>query len=403
MKKFLWILAAFLISGGFAFALTLQVEELESSGSQKVFNFPEITDTVDELNEATQPGDLGTAAAEDVGYFATAAQGSTADTATQPADLGTAAAEDVGYFATAAQGSTADTATQPGDLGTAAAEDVGYFATAAQGSTADTATQPGDLGTAAAEDVGYFATAAQGSTADTATQPGDLGTAAAEDVSYITSRDTVVSNAFVAADTVVSNAVTSAFGSADTVVSNAAVAADTVVSNAFVAADTVVSNASVSAVASAFNDLRTYLADGLLIDGTLAITTPADQFKTTSTAVYTISGVTYTKAATDTLEFSAANTINTGGAATEYWGIWLVQINAAGDVSTKPGGGSADQLYESAELAIAALPAVDASNVSLGYILVDTPVSTPFTCNTTDLTGLDTYSDTQVKALPAAL
>jgi len=35
----------------------------------------------------------------------------------------------------------ADSSTQPGDLGTAAAEDVGYFATAAQGSTADSAMQ----------------------------------------------------------------------------------------------------------------------------------------------------------------------------------------------------------------------------------------------------------------------
>ena len=40
--------------------------------------------------------------------YATAAQGDTADTALQPADVGTAAAEDVGYFATAAQGSLTD-------------------------------------------------------------------------------------------------------------------------------------------------------------------------------------------------------------------------------------------------------------------------------------------------------
>ena len=73
--------------------------------------------------------------------FATAAQGSTADTALQPADVGTAAAEDIGFFATAAQGSTADTALQPADVGTAAAMDTGFFATAAQGATADTALQ----------------------------------------------------------------------------------------------------------------------------------------------------------------------------------------------------------------------------------------------------------------------
>jgi hypothetical protein len=38
-----------------------------------------------------------------------------ADTALQSADVGTAAAEDVGYFATAAQGDLADSAVQPGD------------------------------------------------------------------------------------------------------------------------------------------------------------------------------------------------------------------------------------------------------------------------------------------------
>ena len=153
-----------------------------------------------------------------------------------------------------------------------------------------------------------------------------------------------------------------------------------------------------------WNQIRNYLADGLLIHGTLVISAGnADEFKTTTTAVYTLAGVTYTKAATDGLVFTLADTINTGGAATAYWGIWLVQINAAGTVSTKAGGGSADQLYTSGALAIAALPAVDASNASLGYILVASPVSTPFVCNTTVLTGIDTYSNTQIKALPAAL
>jgi len=48
-------------------------------------------------------------------------------------------------FATAAQGALADSATQPGDLGTAAAADASDFATAAQGAKADTAVQPADL------------------------------------------------------------------------------------------------------------------------------------------------------------------------------------------------------------------------------------------------------------------
>ncbi len=55
---------------------------------------------------------LGTASAENVSYFATAAQGTLADSALQAASVGTAAAEDVGYFATAAQGTTADSAVQ---------------------------------------------------------------------------------------------------------------------------------------------------------------------------------------------------------------------------------------------------------------------------------------------------
>ena len=168
---------------------------------------------------------------------ATAAQGTTADSAVQPGDIGTAAAQDTSYFATAAQGTTADSAVQPGDIGTAAAQDTSYFATAAQGTLADTALQsadltgyasetyvdnvvsnlvdaaPGtldtlnelaaalgddanfatttanaislkansaDLGTAAVQDVGYFATAAQGALADSALQSvafADLGIA----------------------------------------------------------------------------------------------------------------------------------------------------------------------------------------------------------------------------------
>src|SRR5690554_4074283 len=88
------------------------------------------------------------------------------DIPTTPADIGAA---------TAAQGALAASAVQPGDIGTAAAEDVGAFATAAQGALAESAVQPGDLGTAAAQDVGAFATAAQGTLADTALQSIPVG------------------------------------------------------------------------------------------------------------------------------------------------------------------------------------------------------------------------------------
>jgi len=96
------------------------------------------------LDSALQPADVGTAAAADVGDFATAAQGAKADTAVQPADIGSAATADAADFATAAQGLLADSALQPGDVGTAAGTDAGDYATAAQGALADTAVQPGE-------------------------------------------------------------------------------------------------------------------------------------------------------------------------------------------------------------------------------------------------------------------
>jgi len=73
---------------------------------------------------------------------------------TDVSGLGTAATTDASAYATAAQGTLADSATQPGDLGTAAATDSTDYATAAQGTLADSATQPADLGTAAVKDVG---------------------------------------------------------------------------------------------------------------------------------------------------------------------------------------------------------------------------------------------------------
>ncbi len=62
-------------------------------------------------------------------------------------NLGTAAQSDATDFATALQGTKADTAVQPEDIGSAATADISDFATAAQGEKADSALQglvPGD-------------------------------------------------------------------------------------------------------------------------------------------------------------------------------------------------------------------------------------------------------------------
>lgn len=148
------------------------------------------------------------------------------------------------------------------------------------------------------------------------------------------------------------------------------------------------------------------LRDGLLLDGTLTISATAEKFKTTSTAVYTIAGVTYTKAATDNLVFSAADTINTGAALGDFWGVWLVQINAAGTVSTKSP--SADQVYASEAAAIAALPSPDSGKVGLGYITVEALTDADWVATTDDLTAASdaqaaNFYDIAVKTIPLAV
>ncbi|MDD7813706.1 hypothetical protein PP713_14140 [Mycobacterium sp. CSUR Q5927] len=81
--------------------------------------------------------------------------------------LGTAAATDANAYATAAQGSKADTAVQPGALATVATS----------GQYSDLTGLP-VLGTAAATNATAYATAAQGALADSAVQPGDLAAVA---------------------------------------------------------------------------------------------------------------------------------------------------------------------------------------------------------------------------------
>lgn len=171
--------------------------------------------------------------------------------------------------------------------------------------------------------------------------------------------------------------------------------------------DILVNDVSYDDMAAAIDSLRNYLADGLLVDGTLAISAgPTSDFKTTTQATYTISGITYTKSAWDSLSFTAAYTINVGDSTGSYFGIFLIQINAAGTISTLAP--AADQSYTSAALAIAALPSPAASNVSLGYILVNATEDGHWTANTDDMTdGSDcetaVFVDTAIKVLPGVL
>ncbi len=117
----------------------------------------------------------------------------------------------------------------------------------------------------------------------------------------------------------------------------------------------------------------------LLRKGTLAIDATPEKFKTTSIAAYRIGGVVYTKAATTAIVFTAAHVVTAS-----KFAVILIQINAAGTVSTKVP--LATQAYNSAPLALAALPSPDAGNVSLGYIAIAAKAAT-WTANTDDLTN----------------
>ena len=129
-------------------------------------------------NNIATYGDIVT---HNVSEFATAAQGTKADTALQAADLngyaktadlGTAAFTASTDYATAAQGTKADNAASTiatyGDIVT---HNVSEFATAAQGTKADnTATTIATYGDIVTHNASEFATAAQGTKADTALQ-----------------------------------------------------------------------------------------------------------------------------------------------------------------------------------------------------------------------------------------
>lgn len=123
--------------------------------------------------------------------------------------------------------------------------------------------------------------------------------------------------------------------------------------------------------------LISVVPNGILSTPLLAIDAVPEKFKTTNAITAHIAGVLVTKVATPAIVFSAAYVI-TGA---NKWGAFRVQMNAAGTISTK----GAASAYATEALAIAALPAVDAGNVSLGYIAVQAKGAT-WTANTDDMT-----------------
>jgi hypothetical protein len=123
---------------------------------------------------------------------------------------------------------------------------------------------------------------------------------------------------------------------------------------------------------------------GILVSAALLISATAEKFKTTATVYYLLGSGVFSKAATDNLVFSSAYTVNNAGVG-QKWGAFLVQINAAGTFSTKAV--SADQVYTSEALAVAALPPADPGTVAIGYITVQSKNNLKWTANTDDLTA----------------
>lgn len=137
--------------------------------------------------------------------------------------------------------------------------------------------------------------------------------------------------------------------------------------------------------------------NGVLAPAGLAIDTVPEKFKTTLRFVGRYSGETFPKAATTAIVFSAAHVVTAS-----KFGIVLIQITPAGTISTKcPGATQTTAMaYNTAALALAALPAVDAGNVAVGYIAIANNAG-DWTANTDDLTAASDITSATFTSYPA--
>lgn len=155
-----------------------------------------------------------------------------------------------------------------------------------------------------------------------------------------------------------------------------------------------------TAAVAKINAWRTYLSNGVLQHGTLAIDAAPEKFQTTTVLYWLRNGIQFSKAATAAIVFSAAHAITAN-----KFGIILIQISDAGVISTKVP--AATQAYDTAPLALAAKPAVDAGNTEIGYIAIANNAG-DWVANTDDLTNASdvttaAFVNTTAATIPAAL
>jgi hypothetical protein len=151
-------------------------------------------------------------------------------------------------------------------------------------------------------------------------------------------------------------------------------------------------------------EYRTYLNNAVLQHGTLAIDATPERFKTTTVLIWRRNGMQFSKAAATGIQFTAAHPVTAS-----KFGIILIQVNDAGTIATKiPGATQTTTMaYDSAPLALAALPAADSGYIAIGYIAIANNAGA-WTANTDDLTAASdvtsaTFVDATVTAVPAAL
>jgi len=119
------------------------------------------------------------------------------------------------------------------------------------------------------------------------------------------------------------------------------------------------------------------LVDGVLKSGAIAIDSTPEQFQITAAYRFRIAGLAIIKAVATGIAMVAAKTINTAAGAGTFWGVFAVQINAAGTVTVLAP--TNDQVHTTEALAIAALPSAASDNVLIGFITLESKTGAAWT------------------------
>ena len=119
-------------------------------------------------------------------------------------------------------------------------------------------------------------------------------------------------------------------------------------------------------------------ADGIITAPTFSVHSTPEQLAATISR-FRVGGRYVEKAAATGITFTAAHVVSAS-----KFGVILIQTDNAGTLSTKVP--SATQAYDTAALAVAALPAADSARLALGYVIIAAD-GTTWTANTDDLTN----------------